>query len=157
MCAVIVTECVHACVCAVIVTECVHTRVCCHRDSVCTRVCAVIVTECVHARVCWDAPLFATPWPGACPAPPFVGFSSQAYCSESPFPTPGDLSDPGIEPTSLSSPALAGGFFTTCTGFRPSNRRTVLLDILLYFALLVQNYICEFYSSVAVVCSFLLL
>ena len=30
-----------------------------------------------------------------------------------PFPSPGDLPDPGIEPTSLVSPALAGGFFTT--------------------------------------------
>ena len=30
-----------------------------------------------------------------------------------PFPSPGDLSDPGVEPLSLLSPALAGGFFTT--------------------------------------------
>jgi len=30
-----------------------------------------------------------------------------------PFPSPGDLSDPGIEPTSLTSPALADGFFTS--------------------------------------------
>ena len=30
-------------------------------------------------------------------------------------PTPGDLPDPGIEPVSLESPALAGGFFTTST------------------------------------------
>ena len=30
-----------------------------------------------------------------------------------PFPPPGDLHDPGIEPASLASPALAGGFFTT--------------------------------------------
>ena len=30
-----------------------------------------------------------------------------------PFPSPGDLSDPGIEPESLTSPALAGRFFTT--------------------------------------------
>ena len=30
-----------------------------------------------------------------------------------PFPTPGDLPNPGIEPVSLASPALAGGFFTT--------------------------------------------
>ena len=30
-----------------------------------------------------------------------------------PFPSPGDLPDPGIEPVSLVSPALAGGFFTT--------------------------------------------
>ena len=33
------------------------------------------------------------------------------YWSELPFPAPGDLPDPGIEPTSLGSPALAGGFF----------------------------------------------
>ena len=32
-----------------------------------------------------------------------------------PFPAPGDLSDPGIEPKSLRSPALAGKFFTTST------------------------------------------
>ena len=35
------------------------------------------------------------------------------YWSGQPFPSPGDLPDPGIEPTSLTSPALAGGFFTT--------------------------------------------
>ena len=33
--------------------------------------------------------------------------------SRLPLPTPGDLPDPGIEPASLTSPALAGGFFTT--------------------------------------------
>ena len=32
-----------------------------------------------------------------------------------PFPSPGDLPDPGIEPVALASPALAGGFFTTST------------------------------------------
>ena len=40
-------------------------------------------------------------------------FSRQESWSGSPFPSPGDLPDPGIEPTSLMSPALAGGFFTT--------------------------------------------
>ena len=39
--------------------------------------------------------------------------STQEYCSGFPFPPPGDLPDPGMEPTSPSSPALAGGFFTT--------------------------------------------
>ena len=39
-----------------------------------------------------------------------MGFSRQEYWSELPFPSPGDLPDPGIE---LASPALAGGFFTT--------------------------------------------
>ena len=37
-------------------------------------------------------------------------FPRQAYCSRLPFPSLGDLPDPGIEPT---SPALAGRFFTT--------------------------------------------
>ena len=40
-------------------------------------------------------------------------FSRQEYWSGLPFLTPGDLPDPGIEPMSLVSPALAGGFFTT--------------------------------------------
>ena len=37
----------------------------------------------------------------------------QEYWSGLPFPPPGDLPDPGIEPISLASPALADGFFTT--------------------------------------------
>ena len=40
-------------------------------------------------------------------------FSRREYWSGLPFPTPGDLPDPGIEPVSLVSPALAGGFFTS--------------------------------------------
>ena len=41
------------------------------------------------------------------------GILRQEYWSGLPFPSPGDLPDPGIKPTSLMSPALAGGFFTT--------------------------------------------
>ena len=41
------------------------------------------------------------------------GISRQEYWSFLPYPTPGDLPDPGIESMSLASPALAGGFFTT--------------------------------------------
>ena len=40
-------------------------------------------------------------------------FSRQEYWSELLFPPPGDLPDPGVEPESLTSPALAGGLFTT--------------------------------------------
>ena len=40
-------------------------------------------------------------------------FPRQEYWSGLPFPSPGDLPDPGIEPASPVSPALAGGFFTT--------------------------------------------
>ena len=43
------------------------------------------------------------------------GIFRQQYWSGVPFPPTGDLLDPGIEPTFLISPALAGGFFTTRT------------------------------------------
>ena len=42
-----------------------------------------------------------------------MGFSRQEYWSGVPFPSLGDFLDTGIEPTSLISPALGGGFFTT--------------------------------------------
>ena len=45
-------------------------------------------------------------------APLSAGFSRQEYYSELPFPTSGDLPDPGIESRSLMSPALAGRIFT---------------------------------------------
>ena len=44
--------------------------------------------------------LFATPWTVAQQAPPSMGFSRQEYWSGLPFPSPGDLPDPGIEPRS---------------------------------------------------------
>ena len=46
-------------------------------------------------------------------------FSRQEYWSGLPFPTPGDLPDPGVEPESLVSPTLAGGFFTTAPRGKP--------------------------------------
>ena len=46
--------------------------------------------------------LFATPWTVAYQASPSIGFSRQEYWSALPFPSPGDLPDPGIEPRSLA-------------------------------------------------------
>ena len=46
--------------------------------------------------------LFATPWTVAYQASPSMGFSRQEYWSGLPFPSPGDLPDPGIEPGSLA-------------------------------------------------------
>ena len=46
---------------------------------------------------------FVTPWAVARQAPLAIGFSRQEYWSELPFPSPGDLPDPGVEP---GSPAL---------------------------------------------------
>ena len=57
--------------------------------------------------------LFATPWTVACQAPLSTEFSRQEYWSGLPFPMPGDIPNPGIEPTSLVSPALADRFFTS--------------------------------------------
>ena len=50
--------------------------------------------------------LFVTPWTVAHQAPLCMEFSRQEYCSGLPFPTPGDLPDPGTEPVSLTSLAL---------------------------------------------------
>ena len=44
--------------------------------------------------------LFATPWTVACQAPQSMGFFKQGYWSGVPFPSPGDLPNPGIEPGS---------------------------------------------------------
>ena len=59
--------------------------------------------------------LLAIPWTAAYQAPLSMGFSRQGYWSGCPFPSPGDLPNPGIEPVSLMSPALAGDFFTSST------------------------------------------
>ena len=53
---------------------------------------------------------FVTPWTVAHQTLLIMGFPRQEYWSGLPFPSPGDLPDPGIKPT---SPALTGRFFTT--------------------------------------------
>ena len=63
---------------------------------------------------------FATLWTVALQVPLSMGFSRQEYCSGFPFPSPGDLPDPGIEPTTPAYPTLADGFFTTVPPGKPS-------------------------------------
>ena len=70
---------------------------------------------CMCAKAFQSCPTLCYPMdcipPGSfCPC----NFSRQEYWSRLPFPPPGDLPDPGIEPMSLASPALAGRFFTNC-------------------------------------------
>ena len=62
--------------------------------------------------------LFVTLCTVAFQAPLSMGFSKQEYWSQLPFPPPGDLPNPGIEPASLTSPALAARFFTTSTTWK---------------------------------------
>ena len=57
--------------------------------------------------------LSATPWTVAHQALLCMEFSRQEYWSRLPFPSPGDLPDPGAKPVSLKSPAQTGGLFTT--------------------------------------------
>ena len=56
---------------------------------------------------------FGIPWTVAHQTPLSMELFRQEYWSGLPFPSPGDLSNPGIKPASLVSPALAGGFFIT--------------------------------------------
>ena len=68
----------------------------------------------IHGCCCFSRSVLsdslATPRTVAHQSPLSVEFSRQEYCSGLPFPSPGDLPDPGIKP---ASPALAGRFFTT--------------------------------------------
>ena len=73
------------------------------------RVCTCTLSRLSRVR------LFATPRTVACQAPLSMGFSRHEHWSGLPCPPPGGLPDPGIEPKSLTSPALGGGFFTTGT------------------------------------------
>ena len=54
--------------------------------------------------------LFVIPWTIAYQPPPSMGFSRQEYWTGLPFPSPGDLPDPGIEP---GSPAFQAGALTS--------------------------------------------
>ena len=65
-----------------------------------------ILSVCVLSRFShfW---LFVTPWTVACQAPLSMGFSRQESWSGLPCPPPGDILNPGIKPTSLTSPVLA--------------------------------------------------
>ena len=71
--------------------------------------CCLVVKSCLT--------LFVIPWTVALQVPLSMGFLRQEYCSGLPFPSPGNLSYPGIEPT---SPALPGGFFITETPGKPT-------------------------------------
>ena len=63
----------------------------------------------MHVQSFSRVQLFVTPWTVAHQAPLSMGFPRQEYRSGSPFPSPGNLPDPGIEP---AFPALTGGFVT---------------------------------------------
>ena len=77
------------------------------------------ILNCVH--------LFLTPWTVALQAPLSMEFSRQEYWSGLPFLIPEDPPDPGSEPASLASPALAGGLFTTAPPGKPQHIHTMCI------------------------------
>ena len=83
--------------------------------------------------------LFATSWTAAYQAPPSMGFSRQEYWSGLPFPSAGDLPDPGIEPRSptLQADALTSeppGKPSLRLNYRPQTPTNFLADSLLLCA-----------------------
>ena len=85
-------------------------------------------TQDVHVGSCvW---LFSTLWTAAHQAPLSMGFSRQEYWSGLPCPPPGDLPNPGIKLRFLTSPALAGGFFTTSTTWEAFSASTPICKVI---------------------------
>ena len=84
--------------------------------------------------------LFVTSWTVAHQAPLSMGLARQEYWSGLRCPPPGDLSNPGTEPTSLTSPALAVRFFTT----KPT-RAALLLIWEVFF--LSCGFICTIFNT----------
>jgi len=70
----------------------------------------MIYLVCVCTKSLQLRPTLCDPWTVAHQAPLSMGFSRQAYQNGLPFPSPGDLPDPGIK---TASPALAGGLFVS--------------------------------------------
>ena len=79
---------------------------------------------CMHAHL---YPTLCDPVDCSPPAPQSTEFTRQEYWSVLLFPLPGNLLNPGIEPTSLVSPALAGGLFTAESPGKPQN---ILIEII---------------------------
>ena len=67
---------------------------------------------CMNAESLQSCSTLCDPMTVAPQAPRSTGFSRQEYWSGLPFPPPGDLPDPGIEPVSPGGPALARRFST---------------------------------------------
>ena len=71
--------------------------------------------------------ILTTPWTVACQAPPSMGFSRQKYWSQLPFPSPGDLSNPGIE---AESPTLQADSLAAEPQGKPKNTGVGSLSLL---------------------------
>ena len=80
--------------------------------------------------VAQSCPILCDPVDCSPAAPQSMEFSRQEYWCGLPFPTPGDLPDPGIEPASLVSAALAGRFFTAGPLGKPNLRHQLTFNLI---------------------------
>ena len=95
--------------------------------------------------------LFVIPRTVACQAPLSMEFSRQEHWRGLTFPSPGNFPDPRIEPGSLASPALAGGFFTTSAPWADvefSNLRSLQEDVLEINPLFISQWKCAYSPGV---------
>ena len=76
----------------------------------------VVVGGGLVAKLCLT---LVTSWTVVYQAPLSMGFSRQGYLSGLPFPTPGNIPNPGIKLTSLAFPTWAGRFFTGAPPGKP--------------------------------------
>ena len=90
-------------------------------------VCSNLLMCCVQSLQ--SCPTLCDPRDCSPQAPLSVGFSRHEYWSGLPFPSPGHLPHPGIEPGSLTCPALAGGFFTTSATWEVQSHLRTLQNI----------------------------
>ena len=77
---------------------------------------------CLEVKLLSRVRLFATLWSVAYQAPPSLGFSRQEYWSGLPFPSPGDLPNPGIKP---GSPVLQADALPS----EPPGKPQIMLDL----------------------------
>ena len=98
------------------------------------------LSVCAVGCECSACPTVCNPWTAACQAPLSMEFSSQEYWCGWVFPTLEDLTDPGMEPAFLLSPALAGRFFTTKPLGKPPSPMVIIKCWL--YCLIVYIYIC---------------
>ena len=82
----------------------------------------------MHAQSLHCVQLFATLWIVAYQAPLFMGFSRQEYWSGLLCPPPGDLPNPGIQPTSPAAPALQADSLPLIHQDSERRKRYVVLD-----------------------------
>ena len=88
-----------------------------------------VCCACMHAKVASFVSNSCDSMTVACQAPLSLGFSQKESWGELPYPPSGDLPDPGVKPAILTSPAMAGAFFTTTITWEAQYLPYEILDV----------------------------